>query len=416
MPLGICINPIISLFDEKVHIRIQGLPAETKVTVKASVEHEWKRLPVTFVSCSHFITSLAGEVDLANDTSLGGSYTGVDPMGLFWCLVPDPSGSQNIRLVVKRVEQSLTFVFSVYLGHLSLQELHTSNNPVCMTNVTRTFMAPGVRRLEVRDGRLRGILYLPPGEGPFPGVIDMFGSSGGLMDLRAALLSSHGFAVLALPYFKYEDLPTELGDVDFEYFKEASWWLCNHNAVRNNGIGVIGVSKGGELAQLMGWLFPEVKAVVTINGPPAYTYIDLKWKGRLFKKGIPIDSNLLQIKEGGCSLRDVYNIHPQDFIPVWESGAHVLALVSDDDGQISPHWADEWKKSCPAEKQQLLDVVHYPGAGHLLEPPYTPHCRVCINPSYGINMLWGGSREDHARAQEDSWQRIQDFLRKHLMS
>lgn len=31
-------------------------------------------------------------------------------------------------------------------------------------------------------------------------------------------------------------------------------------------------------------------------------------------------------------------------------------------------------------------------------------------------MLWGGSREDHARAQEDSWQRIQDFLRKHLMS
>lgn len=50
-------------------------------------------------------------------------------------------------------------------------------------------------------------------------MIDMFGSSGGLMDLRAALLSSHGFAVLALPYFKYEDLPTELGDVDFEYFK-----------------------------------------------------------------------------------------------------------------------------------------------------------------------------------------------------
>lgn len=91
------------------------------------------------------------------------SFAGVDPMGLFWCLVPDPSGSQNIRLVVKRVEQSLTFVFSVYLGHLSLQELHTSNNPVCMTNVTRTFMAPGVRRLEVRDGRLRGILYLPPG-------------------------------------------------------------------------------------------------------------------------------------------------------------------------------------------------------------------------------------------------------------
>ena len=57
------------------------------------------------------------------------------------------------------------------------------------------------------------------GEGPHPGVIDMFGSAGGLMEIRSTLLASHGFAVLALPFFKYEDLPSTLEDVTFDYFE-----------------------------------------------------------------------------------------------------------------------------------------------------------------------------------------------------
>ena len=30
-------------------------------------------------------------------------------------------------------------------------------------------MADGVKRIPVREGRIRGTLFLPPGEGPFPG-------------------------------------------------------------------------------------------------------------------------------------------------------------------------------------------------------------------------------------------------------
>ena len=47
----------------------------------------------------------------------------------------------------------------------------------------------------------------------------MFGTAGGLMEFRAALLASRGFASYALPIFAYEDLPESMLNVDFEYFE-----------------------------------------------------------------------------------------------------------------------------------------------------------------------------------------------------
>ncbi len=51
-----------------------------------------------------------------------------------------------------------------------------------------------------------------------PGVIDMFGTAGGLVEFRAALLASRGFTTLALAYFGYDDLPKGL-QIDSEYFE-----------------------------------------------------------------------------------------------------------------------------------------------------------------------------------------------------
>ena len=59
--------------------------------------------------------------------------------------------------------------------------------------------------------------FLLPGEGPFPGVIDVYGTGGGLSQHRAALLASKGFVTLALAYFNYEDLPKEI-ELDYDYF------------------------------------------------------------------------------------------------------------------------------------------------------------------------------------------------------
>ena len=51
----------------------------------------------------------------------------------------------------------------------------------------RHILAPGVRRIHVKEGRVRGVLYLPPGDGPFPGIIDLFGGVGGCVQHRSGL-------------------------------------------------------------------------------------------------------------------------------------------------------------------------------------------------------------------------------------
>lgn len=61
--------------------------------------------------------------------------------------------------------------------------------------------------------------------------MDLFGGIGGLVEFRASLLAAHGFAVLALAYFAYEDLPKLLQEVNLEYFEEAANLLLAHPKV-----------------------------------------------------------------------------------------------------------------------------------------------------------------------------------------
>lgn len=57
------------------------------------------------------------------------------------------------------------------------------------------------------------------GKGPFPGVIDMFGGLIPIMETRAALLASHGYAALALSYVHMPGLPQKLTDIELTYFE-----------------------------------------------------------------------------------------------------------------------------------------------------------------------------------------------------
>ena len=62
-------------------------------------------------------------------------------------------------------------------------------------------------------------------------MIDLFGGAGGLIEFRAGLLASRGFAVLALAFFAYDDLPRTLAQLDLEYFEEAAELLLRHPKV-----------------------------------------------------------------------------------------------------------------------------------------------------------------------------------------
>ena len=62
-------------------------------------------------------------------------------------------------------------------------------------------------------------MFYSDGVGRFPGVIDLFGTRGGLLEYRASLLASHGFCTLALAYFDYDDLPKDFSTIDLTYFE-----------------------------------------------------------------------------------------------------------------------------------------------------------------------------------------------------
>ncbi|XP_053529220.1 acyl-coenzyme A thioesterase 2, mitochondrial-like isoform X2 [Artibeus jamaicensis] len=209
-------------WDEPVRIIVRGLDPEQQVTLRSSLRDENGTL---FRAHARYCADAGGALDLTRAPALGGSFAGLEPMGLFWALEPE---NDLVRLVKQDVQTPFVVELEVLEGH------EPEGGRVLGRAVQqRDFLAPGVRREPVRAGRLRATLFLPPGEGPFPGVLDLCGSSGGLYEHRASLLARHGFAVLALAYFKFEDLPKYLDEVHLEYFEEAVDFMLQHPKVCN---------------------------------------------------------------------------------------------------------------------------------------------------------------------------------------
>lgn len=46
--------------------------------------------------------------------------------------------------------------------------------PLASAEITKNFVAPGVKRIIVRDNGLVGTLFIPKGNGPFPGIFEYY--------------------------------------------------------------------------------------------------------------------------------------------------------------------------------------------------------------------------------------------------
>jgi acetyl esterase/lipase len=72
-------------------------------------------------------------------------------------------------------------------------------------------------------------------------------------------------------YFGAPGLPAELVRVPLEYLRTALDWLKKRPEVDPSRIGVMGGSRGGELALLLGATYPDIKAVVALE-PSGYLW------------------------------------------------------------------------------------------------------------------------------------------------
>ncbi|EPY81235.1 hypothetical protein CB1_000743110 [Camelus ferus] len=235
--------------------------------------------------------------------------------------------------------------------------------------------------------------------GPFPGIIDLFGSGGGLCEYRASLLAGHGFVVLALAFFRFEDLPKYLNDVCLEYFEEAVDFMLQHPKVKGPSVGLLGFSKGGDLCLSMASFLKNITATVVINACVANTIAPLRYKDMIIPD-LSNDTAKCKITESGFwSFVDIWNNplekpNHQSLIPLEKAQGPFLFIVGMDD----QNWKSEFYAQLASERLQAHgkdrpEIIYYPGTGHCIGPPYFPLCRASVHAflsqpvSYGARDL-----------------------------
>jgi dienelactone hydrolase len=243
---SISVTPQAALVDQPVAVTVQGLPAGAQTTLTARATDADGS---TWSSSAQFTATSAGEVSL-NQPSLGGSYTGVNPMGLFTLMAP-PSDSSPDWFLYPDAGFDVTLQASVD-GRVAAEASVPRQVPTAV-GVTEQQLRPS-------KGGIYGNLYLPKHtSGKHPGVLVFGGSGGGLTtSMAAALLAAHGYPSLALAYFKAPGLPQTLNNIPLEYFTNALEVLRAQPGVDPDHVLVAGESRGGEAALLLGAHFPQL--------------------------------------------------------------------------------------------------------------------------------------------------------------
>lgn len=394
------------LFDEPVQVKVAGLRSKQVVIMKARSTDE---KGVAFSSTATYRADNGGEIELNRDASLSGSYVGVEPMGLLWSMRPD--------VPHKRFQK--TNSLNPHVVNFSVHE--QKGRMLAEATNERFLMGDRVRRVTVKEGNIRGVLFTPPGEGPFPAVLDLYTFGGGLSEKRAALLASRGFLVLTVALYGHDDMPKNIKEVHLDYLEEAIQFLKNQNMVVNKGVGVISLSKSGDLALSVASYLPGVQAVVWINGCSANVALPLRYKKRQILPALKFDASKLISTESGAFITKYAMLDPlreenrATLVPIERAAGHFLFVASEDDlNWDSKAYMDEMVDRLKRHGKDNFESVSYPGAGHYLEPPYGPYCPSSFHGVVGQPVLWGGEPRSHAAAEVHLWRKIQEFFRTQL--
>jgi dienelactone hydrolase len=261
-------------------------------------------------------------------------------------------------------------------------------------------------------------------------VIIVSGSGGGLAEDQPALLASRGYAVLSLAYFGMEGVPQDLVNIPLEYFGRAINWMRSHKSVDRERIAVMGASRGGELALLLGATFPEIKAVV------AYVPSGVTWPGlsRDPSQQVPASwtrgGGALPFMPGPPPDIEAWSKPPVVLTPTFHKAMTMLAreqwpeievektagpilMLSGSDDQMWPSLvlADIAAQRLLRHKfAHRFEHVTYAGAGHFIRFPYSPTITEIFHPVVKVLMALGGDAVSNAAADHDSWTRLLGFL------
>ena len=234
------------VYSDQLRVRLDGLPPNEEVSLVLSTyspasEHRG------YTSETVFVADAGGRVDTGLAAPVRGGYEGVDPDGIVWSAkegpLPEGLGPDRIATYVS-VKAGDTVLASAVLG--------------------RTLTSTTVSTELVTEDGLVAELFMPADANDKVPIVAFGGSEGGIRggELYAARLASWGHPVLAVAYFGMQGLPSDLTKVPLEYFGKAFSYLDGRPETRKGKYVVMGGSRGGELALLLGATFPSVVGVI----------------------------------------------------------------------------------------------------------------------------------------------------------
>ncbi len=403
----------LSFWGDQVAVRLSGLGSSSQVTVTAK--------SASYQSSADFKVKADGSVDLSADAPVNGGYSGVDPDGLFWSMTSDdPTTTEAYPIVVS---------------------VSSSGETLVSATLNRYWTPPKVFPIPVTDNGLNGVFVTPASSGPHPALILFGGSEGGLSSgaLDAEYYASLGYSCLGLAYFGASGLPNTLAKIPLEYFKTAIDWLKARPEVDPAQIGVMGGSRGGELALLLGATYPDIKAVIA-TVPSGVVWASLSGTQAAWTLGgvdipyVPLaaDANpsfstdadgnqvevdapiyLTSIKEASASALMTATIQ------VEKTNGPILMLAGQDD-QL---WASCTLAQIAMDRLTMSghasthadDFQCYAATGHNVYFPGIPSMDASEYQDTFGNLFWlGGTAAGIAHAARDSDARIRKFLRASL--
>ena len=418
------ITPEDALIDVPRRIALQGLAPGEEVTL----ESRTVRGPgVVWRASATFRAAADGSVDLQRDAPLAGSYSGVSAMGLVWSQAPEHAGAPREVFAAEPAAALTTEVTAQRHGAPALQ-----------ARLVQRLQGAGVTRREVRDEGLVGTLFTPTGPGPHPAVLVLNGSGGGINEPRAALYASHGYAALALGYFKAPGLSDYISNTPLEIFETALHWLHRELQPRHGFVALSGQSRGGELVLLLGSVFPElVSAVIgyvpgavvhcaqnacdpaTGRDGPAWTLrgqpLPHLWENNRTATWAPWDEGPEPRRHTLALLTALQDPEAVERarIRVENIRGPVLLLSASDDGSwpSSLYGRMVTERLAQFQHPYAVEQMDFEGAGHSIVFPCVPTTQlVYAHPVSGRLSTTGGAPAINAEADAASWAGVLRFL------
>jgi dienelactone hydrolase len=397
------------LIDEPLGVIVTGCAPGATVEMAALVDVTG----AIYDARATFIADDCGTVNTALQSSQAGTYTGIDPFGLWWSGRP--------------LRQSTTEPLTLATCQLKVEAGGRATEAV----LERRWVAPGVTLTPVREPGVVGLFARPAGEGPFPAAIAFVGSGGGIgaADSWAATLAAHGIATLAIAYFGLPGLPQTLVNIELEVVERGVGWLRERADLTDQPVAVIGLSRGSELALLAAALLEHIGPVVAFSpsgiswsglgpgGPvdaPAWTF-----RGQpvtYLKHSIP-DIGAIQ-GQGPLALRPMMERALEDTEAVRAAEISVervtgpVLMVS---GEADAMWPSVRLADIAVQRaaqhgvDSRITPLQYPDAGHLCGgvPGLPVPGEVRLSQGF---MSLGGTPAGNAHARADSWPRVLAFL------